>query len=292
MTVDADGVATSPSDPVLPLSDFKQLSLQVAYSTGEQPLTRFYIPLLARAKEYKRLVGYFNAQVLARAAAGFAPFVARRAHMQLVVGAQLSDEDCDAVMRGEPLDRVVAERLCLEPLTEGVSIVQREHLRLLAWMLREGLLHLKVGVPVDALGKPLRPEQARRYFHSKYGLFTDDLGRQVAFSGSDNETVAGWTGNHETFQVYCSWHDQVWSMYGADITKRLEQHWDGTPDAGWAVLTPLGAGRPAPTSLQSCKKEWRTSLAHPGRGPGQAATPPSCAARSTSEVASMSGAVK
>jgi len=220
----------------LPASDFQQVPLQVAYSTGEQPLTRFYVPLLARAKEYKRLVGYFNASVLARAAAGFAPFVARRAHMQLVVGAQLSDEDVDAVLRGESLDKVVAERLTLEPLTEGVSIVQREHLRLFAWMLREELLELRVGVPVDAVGKPLRPEQARRYFHSKYGLFTDDLGRQVAFSGSDNETVAGWTGNHETFQVYCSWHDQVWSMYGADITKRLEQHWDGTPDAGWAVL--------------------------------------------------------
>jgi superfamily II DNA or RNA helicase len=221
----------------LPTSDFQQVSLSVAYSTGEQPLTRFYIPLLARAKEYKRLVGYFNAQVLARAAAGFAPFVARRAHMQLVVGAQLSEEDVDAVLRGEPLDKIVAERLALEPFTEGVTIVQREHLRLFAWMLREELLELRVGVPVDSVGKPLRPEQARRYFHSKYGLFTDDLGRQVAFSGSDNETVAGWTGNHETFQVYWSWNVSVWSLYGADITKRLEQHWDGTPDAGWAVLT-------------------------------------------------------
>ena len=47
-----------------------EVPLQVAYSTGEQPLTRFYVPLLARAKEYKRLVGYFNASVLARAAAG------------------------------------------------------------------------------------------------------------------------------------------------------------------------------------------------------------------------------
>lgn len=227
----------------LPVSDFTQVPLQVAYSTGEQPLTRFYVPMLARATEYKRLVGYFNASVLARAAAGFAPFVARRAHMQLVVGAQLSDEDVDAVLRGEPLDKVVAERLSLDPLTEGVSIVQREHLRLFAWMLREGMLALRVGVPVDAEGKPLRPEQARRYFHSKYGLFTDGLGRQVAFSGSDNETVAGWTGNHETFQVYCSWHDQVWSMYGDDITRRLEQHWDGTPDAGWAVM-------PVPAALR------------------------------------------
>ncbi len=227
----------------LPASDFTKVPLQVAYSTGEQPLTRFYVPMLARAKEYKRLVGYFNASVLARAAAGFAPFVARQAHMQLVVGAQLSDEDVDAVLRGEPLDKVVAERLSLEPLTEGVSIVQREHLRLFAWMLREGMLALRVGVPVDAEGKPLRPEQARRYFHSKYGLFTDGLGRQVAFSGSDNETIAGWTGNHETFQVYCSWHDQVWSMYGDDITRRLEQHWDGTPDAGWAVM-------PVPAALR------------------------------------------
>jgi hypothetical protein len=238
-----------PGAPTLPESDFTRVPLQVAYSTGEQPLTRFYVPLLARAVEYKRLVGYFGARVLARAAAGFAPFAARGAKMQLVVGAQLSDEDVDAVLRGEPLDQVVAERLCLEPLTEGVSIVQKEHLRLFAWMLREGLLELRVGVPVDSRGTPLRPEQARRYFHSKYGLFTDALGRQVAFSGSDNETVAGWTGNHETFHVYWSWNDVVWPLYGADVTRRLEQHWDGTPDAGWAVLSVPSALRQGLVSI-------------------------------------------
>ena len=94
---------------LLPESDFQQIPLQVSYSTGERPLTRFYVPLLARAIEYRRLVGYFNAAVLSRAAAGFAPFAARRAQMQLVVGAQLSEEDVDAVLRGEPLDRVVAD---------------------------------------------------------------------------------------------------------------------------------------------------------------------------------------
>ncbi|MGW1341319.1 DEAD/DEAH box helicase [Kribbella sp. NPDC002412] len=253
--IDAPAEA-GPEPRPLPLSDFQEVPLQPSYSTGEQPLTRFYVPLLARAKEYRRLVGYFNAAVLARAAAGFAPFVARRGQMQLVVGAQLSEEDVDAVLRGEPLDRVVADRLRLQPLTDGVDIVQREHLRLFAWMLREGLLEMRVGVPVDALGKPLRPEQARRYFHSKYGLFTDELGRQIAFSGSDNETVAGWTGNHETFHVYWSWNDPVWALYGADVVRRLDQHWTGTPDSGWAVM-------PVPEAV----REQLVSIVPPGWDP-------------------------
>lgn len=121
--------------------------------------------------------------------------------------------------------------------------MQREHLRLFAWMIQEELLELRVGVPVDSLGKPLRPEQARRYFHSKCGLFTDELGRQVAFSGSDDETVSGWVGNDETFHVYWSWNDAVWSLYGADVTRCLEQHWSGTPDAGWAVMPVSAAVR-------------------------------------------------
>ncbi len=219
--------------PELPESDFMQVPLRVSYSTGERPLTRFYVPLLARATEYKRLVGYFSARVLARAAAGFAPFVARGARMQLIVGAQLSDEDVDAVLQGRPLDEVVVQRLRSEPLTEGIGIIEQEHLRLFAWMLQTGSLELRIGVPVDARGTPLRPEQAHRYFHSKYGLFTDGQGRQVAFAGSDNETVAGWTGNHETFHVYWSWNEPVWALYGADVSRRLEQHWDGTPDSGW-----------------------------------------------------------
>lgn len=227
----------------LPASDFTSVDLQVAYSSGEQPLTRFYVPLLARAVSYRRLVGYFSARVLARAAAGFAPFVARGGTWQLVVGAQLSDEDVDAVVNGAPLEDVVAARICVQPLQEGVDIIERDHLRLLAWMLQNDRLSMRVGVPIDRSGRPLRPGEARRYFHSKYGVFTDAQGQQVAFSGSDNETVAGWSGNHETFQVFWSWHEAVWPLYGEDIVRRLDRHWNGAPDAGWAVL-------PVPVAVQ------------------------------------------
>lgn len=241
--LDADTGTSGVEQVQLPASDFTQVPLQVAYSTGEQPLTRFYVPMLARAVSYRRLVGYFSARILARAAAGFAPFVARGGTWELIVGAQLSDEDVDAVVNGDPLEDVVAARVCVQPLQEGVDIIEREHLRLLAWMLANDRLTMRVGVPVNEAGRPLRPAEAHRYFHSKYGVFTDAEGGQVAFSGSDNETLAGWSGNHETFQVFWSWHEAVWPLYGEDVVRRLDQHWNGAPDAGWTVL-------PVPVAVQ------------------------------------------
>ena len=45
-------------------------------------------------------------------------------------------------------------------------------------------------------------------FHHKVGVFQDANGARASFSGSANETPAGWQSNHESFDVFCSWQSE------------------------------------------------------------------------------------
>lgn len=219
----------------------KGLGLAGTYSTGDDALRRFYLPALAASCAYDRMAGYYSSSVLKVTATGLVRFVRNAqehgGHMRLIVGAQLTDADVKAIRDGvRHRDEAIADAARHAPVALGGDPAGDEYLRLLGWMVSEGLLDVKVGVPVDAAGMPLEPAEAQGYFHSKYGLLTDALGDRVAFLGSENETASGWLYNHETFSVAKSWLEQVWAEQGEEIVGRFESHWNGSPDNGWAVI--------------------------------------------------------
>ncbi len=215
------------------------------YSTSDGPLINFYIPALERACRYDRAAGYFSSRVLKVAARGLVPFLRNaREHggkMRLIVGAQLAPEDVAAIREGaRGRDEAVRDAIRREALWVEGDPVGDEYLRLLGWMVREHLLEVKVGLPVDRDGVPLEPAEAHGYFHSKYGILTDASGNRIAFTGSDNETAAGWIHNHETFVVAKSWLAEVWAEQGEDLVARFDAHWHGRPDRGWVVIDMAG----------------------------------------------------
>ena len=135
------------------------MRLQATYQPHEDRLGRFYIPIpCASPTSYDRLVGYWRSSSLAVAAAGLTHFLHNaREHggrMRIIAGAELTEQDIEAIDKGEPLDQVVAARLLNEP-DAAEDIVVKQRLRLLAWMVREGFLEIKIGVPLDPDGKPL-----------------------------------------------------------------------------------------------------------------------------------------
>ena len=77
-----------------------------------------------------------------------------------------------------------------------------EALELLAWMVAQRLLEMRVGVPCDAKRRPI---PAEGLFHEKSGIVEDKTGDKIAFNGSLNETAAGWTRNWENLNVFTSW---------------------------------------------------------------------------------------
>ncbi|MHB8322844.1 MAG: SNF2-related protein [Candidatus Dormibacteria bacterium] len=214
---------------------FRDLGLRGSYSDTDDRLNGFFVPVLTEAVAYDRVTGYFRSSALCSVARGLSHLIANGGTMRLIAGADLSDADIQAIEKGAPLDEVLARTLLSDPL-EGATVIEQHRLETLAWLVRESRLEIRIGVPTDHLGRPLRRDQSDRYFHSKYGVLSDQDGNRIAFLGSNNESESGVTQNHETFSVYPSWKEEVWAWNGQPVVDQFTAHWDGHPGRGWQVI--------------------------------------------------------
>lgn len=219
------------SAPLLPDHEW-----QIAYGPQDDPLNRFYIPALQRSMRYDRSTGFFSSSALAVAAAGVAGLIANGGTMRLLVGAQLSEEDVAAITQGASLDEIVADRL-VAALEGEVEDLLRRRLEILAWMVANGTLEIKVVVQKDELGLPVAGGD---YYHPKTGIFTDAEGNQMAFVGSINESMQAWMRNYERFSVYFSW--EATRSYLNNTLIDFERVWKGE-DIGWIALSIPDAAR-------------------------------------------------
>lgn len=214
---------------------FRDLDLRGSYSNRDDRLTGFFVPVLSESIAYDRVTGYFSSGSLISVARGLSRMLARGGRMRLIAGAELQEDDLRAIEEGRSLDGVLTERLLADPLA-GAGVIEDHRLETLAWLVRERLLEIKIGVPTDRHGRPLRPGESEAYFHAKSGVFTDGDGNRVAFEGSNNESTAGHTQNYESFSVFPSWKPEVWNWSGEPVVARFEALWGGRPDADWKVL--------------------------------------------------------
>ena len=162
---------------------------------------RFYVPALEDAERYDRITGYFTAGALALAARGIEGLVRNDGRMRLIVGCTLAQPEIDAVEQGARLREQVEARLAALPLAPPDAAAE-DALELLAWMVASGRLEMKVAVPCGPDRAPVFDEAV---FHEKTGIVEDRTGDRVAWTGSLNETVAGWQRNWESIGVYTSW---------------------------------------------------------------------------------------
>ncbi|MCZ7532621.1 MAG: SNF2-related protein [Acidimicrobiia bacterium] len=217
----------------------RDIDLQSQYFGYDDRLNGFYIPALSHANRYDRVAGYWRASSLSAAATGLVEFIRRGGTMRIIAGAELSEADVAVLDQGRPLEDVVTEVLLQGDLSDATDLVAAEYLDVLAWMLREDRLEIRIGVPLGPDGERLKRHEANAIFHTKYGLLyeIDHPGSDVvAFVGSDNESATGWKDNHETFSVYRSWKPEIWAEYGAPLEADFATHWETGYVPGWQVI--------------------------------------------------------
>ena len=208
----------------------KSYDFQISYGPADDRLNGFYIPALSRSVRYDRSAGFFSSTALAVAAAGVAHLLKNDGMMRLLVGAELDANDVAAVQQGHDLAQILKDKLL--PLLDNPEEMARRRLEVLAWMVAEGRLEIRVVLPC-ANGKPLRASECRDYYHPKEGIFTDGRGDRIAFSGSVNESAQGWAKNYEQFAVYKSWDASA--PYLAQVRHRFENLWMGQ-ESDWIAL--------------------------------------------------------
>lgn len=219
------------------LQGFPSLSLRANYDSSDpnqEVVSDFLIPALNRAETYDRLSGFFNSGMIAAAARGMASFISRGKKMRIVASPQLSAEDIEALQgltdRPQEFSRIEeALRRSVDGIDAIVDEFEKDHVSAFCWMLQSGQLEMRIAVPQSIDGRqPL--------FHSKVGFMTDALGNSLSFSGSINETSAGWQVNVEQFEVFSSWGAGYDPERCQSHKELFERFWDFPASAGVFTL--------------------------------------------------------
>jgi len=157
----------------------------------------FYIPLLQKATKYERAVGFFSSSALVEISKGIAQFVKNGGKIMLVASPYLSDADINAIRKGYELRGKIIHNALIRELHEPKDFYEQGRLNLLANLISEGILDIKIAFTED--------EKKMGMYHEKMGVISDDLGNKVAFSGSMNESATAMMINYEAIDVFCSW---------------------------------------------------------------------------------------
>ena len=180
---------------------FQELDIKKEYRSLLDSVAKdFYIPLLSCAVKYQRAVGFFSSSSLVEISKGISELAKNGGKIQLVESPYLSDEDIEAIKNGYAMrDQVVKEAIRRE-MTEGKTPFEKARLNLLANLISDGVLDIKIAFTEDS--------DRMGMYHEKMGIITDAEGNRVAFAGSMNESATAMTLNYETIDVYCSWKDE------------------------------------------------------------------------------------
>src|SRR4028118_352009 len=202
---------------------------RISYSSNENnPIADFYIPALGCALQYDRKSGFFNSAILSKVAQGLGAMLHNQGRMRLIMGCQFSPQDLQAIQQGYALRDAVTMRLDTD-LQPPQTFAQLKHFEILSWLIQNSYLDIKIAVPLKSNGLPIDTESLldrQHIFHEKVGIFTDCNGAQLAFSGSNNESLSGWESNVESFHVYCAWEGGRDAERVSEEIFRFEQLWN------------------------------------------------------------------
>lgn len=187
----------------------------------------FYIPILRRSIRYDRVAGYFRSTSLAAASQGFSAFTASDGKMRLIVGADLEQDDVQAILEGD------VQRMT-DRLNEGLGSDNewpkdvRDGVILLAWMVSHGYLEVRVAFRIHKETEEPIPFSSTDdgYVHEKWAIFVDTEGNRIYISGSLNESKTALSLNAENIDVHADWWSEIEKYRADDAENAFERIWN------------------------------------------------------------------
>lgn len=196
---------------------FKDLNVLKHYTTYKNNIVKeFYTPVLEQAVLYQRSVGFFSSTALIELTKGIAGLVKNNGKIQFIVSPYLSPEDIEAIDKGYE-KKAIVEKALLREFKEPENYFQEERLNLLAHLIENGTLELKVAFTP--------PKKSTGMYHEKVGIVQDSYGNQIVFTGSLNETINAFYNNYESIVVFSSWEES--KEYAEEMQKDFELLWNG-----------------------------------------------------------------
>jgi superfamily II DNA or RNA helicase len=147
--------------------------------------------------------------------------------MRIVTSAILQKKDIDAIIEENASMELHLELSLQSSLTKLENEIAQNHVRALSWMIKEGLLELRIAVMTGDDGIPLEADEIDRrgMVHQKVGILGDYDDSRISFDGSINETATAWGFNLEQFKVFREWKKGEQDFFGDDV-EIFESLWE------------------------------------------------------------------
>ena len=196
---------------------FRDLTILKHYTTYKNNIVKeFYTPVLQQAVLYQRSVGFFSSTALIELTKGIAGLVKNGGKIQFIVSPYLSPEDIEAINKGYE-KKAIVEKALLREFKEPENYFQEERLNLLAHLIEDGTLELKVAFTP--------PKKSMGMYHEKVGIVQDSDGNRIVFTGSLNETINAFYNNYESIVVFSSWEES--KEYAQEMQRDFDALWNG-----------------------------------------------------------------
>ena len=177
---------------------YRDLHIRKEYRSSQDNIVQdFYVPILHSSIFYKRAVGFFSSSSFAEISKGISSLIKNDGYIQLVASPILSSSDIEAITKGYQLRDEIVKNAILRSLIISDDYFESERLNLLAHLIADNKLDIKIALTEDV--------NSFGIYHEKMGIFADQEGNKIAFSGSLNESATAFHANYETIDVFCSW---------------------------------------------------------------------------------------
>lgn len=196
----------------------EKLNLQKVYSSSKDNLLRdFYNPVLEHATKYDRITGYFSPAVFAICAKGLSSMFANGGKMRLITSIEVDRKTFESIKESQKLPNELLEEYKIpdDPI-ELRTELEKNYYSLFVALLKKEIIELKIALTVNGTG----------ILHEKIGIINDKDNMKLSFSGSNNETVYGWSQNIENFKVFPEW-EEVSKSYFNDDSRKFDEYWAG-----------------------------------------------------------------
>ena len=181
-------------DDLLDFMQLRNLKLKEQYrSDRDNIIADFFIPCLSNCIQFDREIEYLTLQGLSTLSLGFHN-TTPSARIRMITGHQFKISDLNTMSK--IFVKNGNSRLNFNP-----ELIKDIKLEVIRKLFTSGNLMLKIGIPSS--------EDIDGTFAEKIGIFQDQNGDAVAFSGSSNVSFDRQSKNFETIDVFTSWNDKT-----------------------------------------------------------------------------------
>ena len=170
----------------------KQINLNEEYRSDRNDIVaEFFYPCLSNCIEYDRCVDFLSIQTLATISMAFDNFSTGKAKLRMVTGHRFKTTDLN-----------LFTKLFSEKYIKSFDgrLIKDTKIKSLQNIVDNGQIELKIAIP--------NSEEVADSFSERIGIFKDEEGGIVAFTGTSRESFSTQTRDFESVDVFTSWNDK------------------------------------------------------------------------------------